>query len=397
MNPKSGEAETLASIRKRTLPPAKDGSVKTVWLVDYRDGAGKRRFKQFPRRKDADTWLTTAAWQVSQGVHTADSQSVTVKDAADVWVKTAEANDRERGTIDQYKQLRDLHIVPLIGAEKLSRLSQPRIEAFRDQLLETRSKAMTGKIVRALSRILGEAQRRGMIAQNVARDVKVARSSREKTKVVIPTKPELRAMIEHAGEGLKPLVMVAIFAGLRASELRGLRWADVDLKGRTITVAQRADKYGVIGPPKSEAGYRIIPISAALVIELRAWKLRCPNGDLALVFPNIEGGVQDYSHLTKRRFNPLQIAAGVCDPVLVDGVPKLDKKGAAVMRARYGLHSLRHAAASAWIKQRIDLKRLQKWIGHEDISLTINTYGHLIEDGEGDAALIEAAQAELLA
>lgn len=386
----------MASVRKRTLPPAKDGSVKTVWLVDYRDGAGNRRAKQFPRRKDADAWLTQAAWEVSRGVHTADSQSVTVKEAADLWIKAAEANDRERGTIDQYRQLRDLHIVPLIGAEKLSRLSQPKIEKFRDDLLATRSRVMAGKAVRALSRILGEAQRRGLIAQNVARDVKVARSSRDKPKAVIPTKAELKALIEQAEGLMRSLAMVAIFVGLRASELRGLRWADVDLKGKTITVAQRADKYCQLGPPKSEAGYRTIPIGEALVQDLRVWKLQCPTGDLGLVFPNSEGGVMDYSHLMKRRFNPLQIKAGVCDPVLIDGKPQLDKNERPILRARYGLHSLRHAAASAWIKQRIDLKRLQVWVGHENIELTLDTYGHLIADDEGDAALIAAAQAELL-
>ncbi|WP_137871467.1 site-specific integrase [Sphingopyxis sp. 2PD] len=386
----------MASIRKRIWTSPK-GEEKTAWIVDYRDGAGARRFKQFARKKDADAWLTTAAWEVSRGTHTADSQSITVKDAADIWVKAAEANDRERGTIQQYKQLRDLHIVPLIGAEKLSRLSAPKVEAFRDQLLETRSKAMAGKVVRALSRILGEAQRRGHVAQNVARDVKVARSSRDRGRVVIPTKAELKALVDHADDSLKPLIMVAIFAGLRASELRGLRWADIDLKGATLTVAQRADKYGHIGPPKSDAGYRTIPIAKPVVAELRRWKLQCPKGDLGLAFPNREGGVQDYSHLMKRRINPLQVKAGVCDPVLADGKPKLDKKGAAVMRARYGLHSLRHAAASAWIAQKIDLKRLQVWIGHENIQLTLDTYGHLMADAEGDAALIEAAHAELLA
>lgn len=386
----------MASIRKRTWA-APNGEEKTAWIVDYRDGAGARRFKQFPRRKDADAWLTTAAWEVSRGTHTADSQSITVKDAADIWVKAAEANDRERGTVQQYKQLRDLHIVPLIGAEKLSRLSAPKVEAFRDLLLETRSKAMAGKAVRALSRILGEAQRRGHVAQNVARDVKVARSSRERGKVVIPTKAELKALVDHADASLKPLIMVAIFAGLRASELRGLRWADIDLKGATLTVAQRADKYGHIGPPKSDAGYRTIPIARPVVAELQTWKLQCPKGDLGLAFPNGEGGVQDYSHLMKRRINPLQIKAGVCDPVLVEGKPLLDKKGAAVMRARYGLHSLRHAAASAWIAQKIDLKRLQVWIGHENIQLTLDTYGHLMADAEGDAALVAAAQAEIMA
>lgn len=385
----------MATIRKRawTTP---SGAEKVAWLVDYRDGAGKRRFKQFARKKDADTWITQAAWEVSKGVHTADSQSVTVKDAADLWVKAAEANDRERGTVQQYRQLRDLHIVPLIGAERLSRLSKPKIEAFRNQLLETRSKAMTAKAVRALSRILSDAQSRGLVAQNVARDVKVVRSGRDKPKVIIPTKAELKALLEKADELIIPFLMVAIFTGLRASELRGLRWQDIDMANATITVAQRADKFGDIGPPKSAAGQRSIPIGKALVQVLREWKLRCPKGDLGLAFPNSEGGVQDYSHLMKRRFNPLQVAAGVCDPVLVKGAPKLDAKGNPVMRARYGLHALRHAAASAWIKQRVDLKRLTTWLGHSSVQITLDVYGHLLADAEGDAALIEAAHAELM-
>ena len=83
--------------------------------------------------------------------------------------------------------------------------------------------------------------------------------------------------------------------------------------------------------------------------------------------------------------------------VMVDGKPKLDKDDKPVMQARYGFHALRHAAASAWIKQRIDLKRLQVWIGHESIQLTLDTYGHLIADATEDAALIAATQAELLA
>lgn len=384
----------MTAVRKRAWT-APNGEEKTAWLVDYRDGAGKRRFKQFARKKDADAWITEAAWEVSKGVHTADSQSVTVAAAADLWIKTAEANERERGTVEQYRTVARLHIVPLIGAERLSKLSRPKVERFRDQLLETRSKAMAGKAVRALSRIIAEAQRRGLVAQNVASAVKVTRQARDKPKIEIPTKDELRAMLEHAGE-LKPLLMTAIFSGLRASELRGLRWSDIDLKKNTITVAQRADKYCDIGPPKSASGYRTIPISAALVSELKAWKLRCPNGKLGLAFPNSVGGVQDYGHLLRRRFFPVQIAAGVCEPVIEAGKPKMDAKGNQIQQARYGLHSLRHAAASAWIKQGVDLKRLTVWLGHSSVQMSVDVYGHLLTDPAGDAALIEAAHVELL-
>lgn len=385
----------MASIRKRTWT-AKDGTEKTAWLVDYRDGAGARRFKTFERRKDADTWLTKASWEVSQGVHTSDSQSVTVAAAAEIWIKVAEQKGRERGTIVQYRQLADLHIVPLIGAEKLSKLTQPRVVAFVDQMLETRSEDLTHKSVRALSRILQEAMRRGLVAQNVARDVKVEKSRRT-DEVVIPAKEELRALIDAAEGDMKPFMLVAILTGLRASELRGLRWQDVDFKERTITVKQRADKYCEIGPPKSKAGYRTIPIGDALVSELKKWKLRCPNGTLGLVFPATNGEVQDYGNLLRRKFYPLQLKAGVCDPVIEDGKPKLTEKGKQVMDPRYGFHALRHAAASAWIKQKVDLKRLTTWLGHSSVAITIDVYGHLIVDKDEDARLIAAAQAELLA
>lgn len=384
----------MTAIRKRTWT-SPSGEEKTAWLVDYRDGAGKRRFKQFARKKDADDWKTKTAYGVSIGIHTADSQSITVAAATELWIKTAELKDRERGTVEQYRTIARLHIIPLIGAEKLSKLSQPRIEMFRDELLETRSKSMAGKSVRALARIIGEAQRRGLVAQNVASTVKVTRSTRDKPKVEIPTKDELRAMLEHAGE-LKPLLMTAIFSGLRASELRGLRWQDIDLKKGLITVSQRADKYNDIGPPKSASGYRTIPISAALVSELKSWKLRCPNGKLGLAFPSSVGGVQFYGHLLRRRFFPIQIAAGICDPVMVDGKAKASDGGKATMQARYGFHALRHAAASAWIKQGVDLKRLTVWLGHSSVQMSVDVYGHLLTDPAGDAALIEAAHAELL-
>lgn len=386
----------MATIRKRAWKN-KDGDQTVKWIVDYKDQSGKRRFRNFSRKKDADAWLTSAAWQVSQGTHTADSQSITVSQACELWVQTAEANDRERGTIQQYRQLSDLHIKPIIGAEKLSRLTRPMVEVFRDQLLESRSKAMAAKTVRALSSVMREAMRRGLVAQNVAADVKVTRSSREKARVEIPTKEELKALIDHADEDFKPLVMTAIMTGLRASEIRGLRWCDVDFRDATISVNQRADKFCHLGPPKSKAGYRAIPIGPVLVNLLREWKLRCPNGEHDLVFPNSDGGVLDYSHLMKRRFNPLQVKAGVADVVMESGKPKLDAEGQPVLKARYGFHALRHAAASAWIKQRIDIKRLQVWIGHENIELTIGTYGHLIEDTASDTALIRAAQEELLA
>ena len=68
-----------------------------------------------------------------------------------------------------------------------------------------------------------------------------------------------------------------------------------------------------------------------------------------------------------------------------------------IWKPRYDWHHLRHVAASNWLNDGIDLKRLQTWIGHESVQLTIDVYGHLIADARKDAALAAGAEAALLA
>ena len=69
-----------------------------------------------------------------------------------------------------------------------------------------------------------------------------------------PSKAELKLLIDRAPERWRPFIVTAIFTGMRASELRGLRWCDVDFDNATIHVAQRADTWGKMGSPKSAAG-----------------------------------------------------------------------------------------------------------------------------------------------
>lgn len=384
----------MATIKKRRWRSG-SGEWKEAWRLRYVDAAGKERQKQFDRKGDAEAYRIKVGWEVSQGTHTPDSASVTVAKAADLWIERARQLELERSTIKSYDEIARLHVEPFIGSEKLSKLTMPTVQAYADALLETRSKAMAGKAIRALSSIITEAQRRGLVAQNVAKGVKVIRSKREKKKIIVPPKLDLRTMLDTAVSGFadfRPLLLTAIFTGLRSSELRGLRRVDVDLRTAEITVSQRADQWGDIGPPKSHAGHRTIPVPPILVSVLREWMLRAPPSRLGLLFPNSEGGVRLHSNMLNREYWPLQIAAGLWEPT-----DKRDGKGHPIVRPRYDFHSLRHAAASAWIKQHVDLKRLTTWLGHASVQTTLDVYGHLIRDQHGDAAIVAAAQAELLA
>jgi integrase len=213
----------------------------------------------------------------------------------------------------------------------------------------------------------------------------------------IPTRDEIKAIVGALEGRWRPLILTAIFTGLRASELRGLRWSDVDLDRREIHVHQRADRFGTIGKPKSVTGSRTVPASPIVINGLREWKLACPKGDLDLVFPNGAGNVEQLNNIVRRGFQPAQVAAGVA---LDTG--KVNEDGEPVMVAKYtGLHSLRHFYASWCINRREDgglglpAKTVQERMGHSSIVMTLDVYGHLFPRGDDEAELA-AAEKSLL-
>lgn len=381
------------SVRKRTWTTRK-GEQKESWIVDYIDQGGERHIQTFSRKKDADDRQAAVKVEVANGVHTAQSKSPTVAEAAEDWIKYVELEKRERSTVDHYRNHVDNHITPRLGTEKLGKLTAPRIQAFRDDLLASLSRAQAKKVLTSLKSLLKDAQRRGNVAQNVALGVSIKRDNRSKAKlrigVDIPTPDEIKRIVHAATGRARPLIVTVIFTGLRSSELRGLRWVDVDLKTGELHVRQRADRYNEMGKPKSEAGERVIPLSPLVVNTLREWKLICPKGELDLVFPNTLGKIWDHADIVSRYLWPVLIAAGVT-------VTAKDGEGKPVTEAKYtGLHSLRHFYASWLINRKKDgglelpPKSVQARMGHSSIVVTMDTYGHLFPSGDDGSEMAEA-------
>jgi integrase len=396
-----------ATLTLRQFPP------QEAWIVDYATKDG-RTIKTFARKKEADEYAATAKVEVMQGIHTPSSKSITVAEAGKLWIATAEKNKLERTTIDGYLQHLELHIEPFLGSMKLSDLTTPMVRAFEDKLSadhkHPRSPGLVRKIRGSLGAILADAQERGLVARNVVRELRAGRrrgrerraERRQKGKlkvgVDIPTPAEIRAIIETADGRWRPFFLTAIFTGLRASELRGLRWADVDLKRQELHVTQRADAYQDIGAPKTESGHRTVPLTPKLASALMEWKLACPKGDRGLVFPNADGGVAWHANIINRAWVPLQLTAGVSVQVKgADGKLVRDEEGRPVLQAKYtGLHALRHFYASWCINREADgglelpAKVVQERLGHSSITLTLDTYGHLFPRGDDSAQLAEA-------
>ena len=392
----------MASVRKRSWKSA-SGEAKTAWVADYFDQSGKRHLKTFTTKKAADGWLVTARHEVAKGVHTPESTSVTVAEAAALWIERGEREKLEPSTLGKYRNHAKLHIEPYMGAVKLARLSAPSVEQFKDHLLDNLSRPMARKVLGSLKAILSEAQRRGLVAQNAATAVQVKTRGRDEVKLKvgegIPTKAEVTAMLAVAEGRWRPLLLTAVFTGLRSSELRGLTWADVDLEKAVIHVRQRADQWGTIGSPKSEAGHRTIPMAPPVLNALKEWKLACPKagatpdspGRLWLVFPNGQGKAESHSNIINRGLDPIQVKAGVTTVLPA----KKGEDGQPVIMTRYGMHALRHFFASWAIERGFSPKRVQALVGHSSIQMTFDTYGHLFPSEEDDAAKFAAGALEL--
>src|SRR6266446_5033431 len=133
--------EPAMSVHKRAWKN-RDGSKGEAWIVAYTDQGGTRRTKNFERKRDADAFHATVSVDLRKGVHVPDSQSVTVAEAARIWLDACEGRGLERATLAPYRQHVGLHITPLIGSVKLSQLSAPAARAFEDALRKNRSPAM---------------------------------------------------------------------------------------------------------------------------------------------------------------------------------------------------------------------------------------------------------------
>lgn len=408
------------SVRKREWTTPK-GEAKSAWVVDYTDTAGKRRLKTFKLKKDADRFSATASVEVREGVHVADSASATVAVAGQLWLAGAIAAGLERSTTASYEQHLRLHLNPHLGAVKLSALTIPALRAFEDELRKDgRSPAMTRRVMVSLGTMLADAQERGLIARNVVRDMRGRRAGkgerqekRQKGRLKvgrdIPTRDEVKALLATSAGRWRPFLMVATFCGLRASELRGLRWEDVDFDKRTVRVHQRADRFNELGAPKSITSERTVPAPPVVINALREWKLACPKRDTGkldatgakilvhdLVFPNGAGKIEQLNNILRRGLHPAWVEAGVT----VETGEK-DALGRPVVEPKYtGLHALRHFFASWCINRPTDgglglpAKVVQERMGHSTIVLTLDRYSHLFP-ADDDGSELEAASAWL--
>ena len=377
----------MASVAKRTW--TYKGETKTAWVVRYTDQLGKRRLKTFDMKKEAGKYRTKVELEIEKGVHTADTASITVRDAAKQYLRHVENRVREgelcEGSYRNYKTIIKNRILPQFGTIKLTALNAPAIHRWIEDMryggakpIGPRALVLTVLVLRLM---IGLAQRHGQIATNVMVDARPDLPRPTRKELAIPTKNEVRLLLSQATGYFKIMLHMAVLTGMRQGELRGLLWKDVDFQNQTIHVRRSIDQFQIFGSPKSEAGVRDIPMAPTVLRMLKEWRLASPNTELGLVFCNGKRLPLHQSQLYRFAWRPL-----------LRKVNFVDKDGG----LKYRFHALRHVAASMLIEQGEQPKVIQEIMGHASITMTYDTYGHLFDKANAGRDALAAIDKSLL-
>ncbi|WP_162560735.1 tyrosine-type recombinase/integrase [Methylobacterium durans] len=422
----------MATIRKRTLP-----SGKVVWLAGYTDGGGARRFKQFPTKREADTFLTRARSEVAAGNHVPDRAASTVDQGYALLISALEIDKAAGATLHNYRVYYRGHVQPFLGSRLLPKVHPADVGDWLEKL---RAEGRTDDTCRRARIVLGaifdEAIRRRLAYSNPVRSLRSRRRTRRaeirdaEERVRIPERDAVRAMLAAAADfdalfliarartaaglqtidvrrtsaqhpisalrafraehpeaeteafrpppWLRPMLATMALAGLRIGEARGLGWHRV--RAEHLEVREAVDRYNVREAVKTVAGLRSIPIGPQLAAILANWQAVSGRTD-GLVFPSETGTPLGYPNIVNRQIAPLQVALGI---VSADGSP------------RWTAHSFRHFAVSLWIDEGANIKQVAEWAGHESPEFTQRVYGHLFNSGRTDRRAATAGELSVL-
>lgn len=337
---------------------------KARWEVDYRDAANKRRWRVFPTKKEADAFFAATTVELLRGTHVPDGTSCTVDVAAKALFAAMEADGAAPVTVIGYRGIMANHISPYLGATACNKLSAPGVKRWLDKLDEKGvSKDMAGRARKLLQAVIDEAIRDGAASHNPVREYRPRRAPRRaetsKPRPAIPSPEQVRTLLDAADPPMRQMLMLAAVCGMRWGEIRALRWRDVGVD--RVSVRQAADRLNTISPPKTAASIRDVPLPPAVARELEPLR-GAPD---ELLFPTSLGTPVSIPNLHQRLLAPLFKKAGV---------------------PWFKPHAFRHFAVSLWRAGGIDWPVISRWVGHTNVSFTIDTYAHLFPDDVAEAA-----------
>jgi integrase len=332
-------------------------------------GAGKRITETFTTITAARRWRQDAYAALRAGTLTAD-RGHTLEQAADEWltaaragiVRTRSGEPYKPAAVRSYEQVLRLHVLDALGHERLREITLPQLQRFVDRLAaDGLAPATITTAVTPLRAIYRRARQLGEVHANPTSGISVPAVDRRQTRFATTEQIEaMCARLESAKD--RALWSTALYAGLRRGELAALHAADVDLATGVIRVERGWEAVEGEIAPKSRQGRRKVPVPAVLRDRLDAFLLDAPAR--GRIFINLR---ESYD------------------------------QGRAAIPTPPTLHECRHGYASLMIAAGVNVKALSTFMGHANIRITLDQYGHLLPGAEDEAAgLLDAFLARQL-
>lgn len=374
----------MSDIRKRV------GRKGTTYQVRYPSKAAKSgyAYATFDTAKEAREFIESG--KARKSAASDRSQIIAVDQAVDEWLAICEKIGRdgrepvEAETLKEYKRRAEV-MKAYDWPKPLQELRDTDVVHFRNWLLQNKSRDLARRTLSSFHSMVIEMKQQGKVASDFAAGITVRSAGRyeEDGEIEIPSDSEVSDLLaaadvmaakndymEKCWARYRPLIYLAAFSGMRPSEYRGLPWSSVS--DGLIEVRQRADKTGQIGPVKSKAGRRSLIVPTLVTDMIFEWRHRCPPSKAGLVFPTDTGRPLMLNNFVVGGWNPLLREAGL----FVKG----EQDGKSFERPKYSPYCLRHYTASKLIEKRKDAKYIQTFMGHSDIKITYNVYGHLMKE-----------------
>lgn len=360
---------------------------------DPASGKRRQRSETFPTRKAAEKRLSAWLGEIDRGT-VVEPSKVTVAELFAAWFDDVATHTVRPSTLDGYKLTERLHIRPDLGRIPVQRLTASDVQAFYARKLKAGVSPRTVQLCHLrLSQALKQAVRWSWITANPCLSVDPPRVTYKRGNTW--NSDQLRRFLGAAtDDGLHPLWTVLATTGMRRGEALGLRWRDVDLDRGTVTINQSViAKTGApeIVAPKTDAGRRTITLTPDTTKALREYrpiwasrKLAAPPElwqDTDLVFCTSLGRPINPNNITR---NFERIIAGINAKLPTDAPAEMKLP-------RIRVHDLRHTHATLLINARVPITAISQRLGHANVSITLNTYSHLLPETQDLAAATFAA------
>jgi integrase len=346
------------------------------WEARLKGEDGKYKVHYARTRAEVQDWLIDTLKARKDGLPIGGSERQTVGQFLTHWLEHSAKPTIRPSTYRGYEEKIRVHLNPVLGKVRLRQLTPQIVQAFFNEKHQAGLAPRTVYQLRAVLRsALNDGLRWGLVARNAAA---LAEGPRIRHEEIQPLSPhEAKTLLDViSGDRLEALYSVALAVGLRQGEALGLHWADVDLEAGTLRVRtslQQVNGEWQFVEPKTSRSRRTIALPEVAVVALRAHKDRqeferrsvgTAWQDAGSVFTTPTGEPLRGTNVTK-------------------GFQKLLKE-AGLPRQRF--HDLRHGCASLLLAQGVHPRVVMETLGHSTISLTMNTYSHVMPELQREAA-----------